>query len=226
VSARTPDPATPQVSFATLRTGVTITSLIGIATGYVSYTHALYVARLAGADGMVAYVVPLFADGLILLSSTALYAAAQAKVKRPPWATGGLALGIVVTVVMNVSAGAQHGPAGALVAALAPVVFLVSLEVLIWLFRMARGGHAPDTPGQCPHGVAGSVDEAVRMDWLHRRDCLGEDVTYVQHGARWGIDRRKVPELVAPAAPPDVAGPSIPPGGSSHPSLNGSGPHA
>lgn len=198
-----------EVSRATLRTGVAITSAIGLATGFVSYTHALFVARLAGATGVVAYVVPLFADGLILLCSTALYAAAQAKVKRPPWATGGLMFGIVVTVVMNVSAGAQHGVRGALVAALAPVVFLVSLEVLIWLFRMARGGHVPDTPAQCPHGVPGSVEEAVRMDWLHRRDCLGEEVNYVKHGARWGIDRRKMPELVGAAAP----------------SANGSGPH-
>ncbi len=182
-----------------LRTGVVITSLIGLATGKVSYSHALYIAKLAGTTGMDAYLVPLFADGLILLSSTALYAAAQARVTRPRWATGGLVFGVVVTVVMNVSAGAAAGMRGALVAALAPVVFLVSLEVLIWLFRQGHGDTVPDKPEQCPHGVAGSVDEAVRLDFEHRRDCLGERPTYIEHGARWGIDRRRVPELVGAA---------------------------
>ena len=90
------------------------------------------------------------------------------------------------------------GPALALVDALAPVVFLVSLEVLVWWFRLGRPGQVPDRPPQCPHGVPSSLDEAVRIDWEHRRDCLGEDVKYIGHGARWGIDRRKVPESSAP----------------------------
>lgn len=190
-----------------LRTGVVITSLIGLATGKVSYSHALYIARLAGADGVDAYLVPLFADGLILLSSTALYAAAQARTRRPMWATGGLVFGIVVTVVMNVSAGAAHGTVGALVAALAPIVFLISLEVLIWLFRMARNQAEPASPEHCPHGVAGSVPDAIRMDWLHRRDCLGEQPSYIEHGQRWGIDRRKVPDLVTASTNGNGSGP-------------------
>ena len=61
-----------------LRTGVVITTLIGVATAVVSYYHALFVVREAGTTGRLAYLVPLFADGLILLCSTALYAAAQA----------------------------------------------------------------------------------------------------------------------------------------------------
>lgn len=190
---------TRRVSRRTLYTGVGITSAIGLGTGVVSYTHALFIARLAGNHGAVPYIVALFADGLILLSSTALYAAAQARVARPAWATGGLVFGIVVTVVMNVSAGAadkQSRVTGSLVAALAPVVFLISLEVLVWMFRLGRMGTPGDTAPRCPHGVASSVGEAIRADWYHRRDCLGENPTYIEHGARWGIDRRRVPELV------------------------------
>ncbi len=196
----------------TLFTAVIITSLIGVATGIVSYSHALYIARLAGNTGLIAYLVPLFADGLIVLSSTALYAAAQARVDRPGWATGGVIFGVVVTIVMNVSAGAAHGWTGALVGALAPVIFIVSLEVLTWLFRLARPPAPDDSPPQCAHGVPSSVDEAIRTDFLHRRDCLGLKPTYSEHGTRWGIDRRKVSELVAALSEPAAA------------SMNGSGP--
>jgi hypothetical protein len=196
------------VSRRTLHTAVGITSAIGLATAVVSYSHALYVVRDVGNAGPIAYLVPLFADGLILLSSTALYAAAQARVKRSLWATAGLIIGVAVTIVMNVAAGAAVPRArvgGALVAALAPLVFLVSLEVLVWLFRLGRTT-PDDRPARCPHGVASSAEEAVRADWFHRRDCLGESPTYIEHGARWGIDRRRVPELVTV-------------------SVNGDGPH-
>jgi len=182
-----------------VRTGVAITSLIGLGTGIYSYFDALFVAREAGTIGRTAYLVPLFGDGLILLSSTALYAAARAGARRPGWATAGLIIGIAVTVAMNVAAGVAHSWADALVDALAPIVFLIALEVLIYLFRLGRGGQVPDRPAQCPHGVPSNVDEAVRLDWEHRKDCLGEKPSYVQHGARWGVDRRRVPELVGAA---------------------------
>lgn len=195
------------VSRRTLYTGVVITSLIGVATGIVSYSHALDVARTVGCHGLIAALVPLFADGLILLSSAALYAAAQASVRRPLVAWAGLVTGIAVTVVMNVSAGWHQGWGGRLVAALAPAVFLISLEVLIWLFRLNAGGHQPDKPEQCPHGVPGSVAEAIRADYWHRTTCLGETVTYVEHARRWDTDRRRMPELVGAVASTNGSGP-------------------
>ncbi len=124
-----------------LRAGVAITSLIGLGAGIYSYNDALFVAREAGTSGRPAYLVPLFADGLILLCSTALYAGTQASpAKRSAWATAGLIMGIAVTVVMNVFAGLAHSPADALIDAMAPVVFLIALEVLIWQFRLGRHG--------------------------------------------------------------------------------------
>jgi hypothetical protein len=188
------------VSRRTLYTAVAITSLIGAATGVVSYSHGLYVARDVGNTGLIAWLVPGFADGLILLSSNALYAATQSGVRRPAAAYAGLITGILVTVVMNVSAGWHEGWGGRLVAALAPTVFLLSLEVLFWLFRLSRGTHEPAKPAQCPHGVPGSVPEAIRADYWHRVQCLGEEVTYSGHATRWGADRRKMSELVGPVA--------------------------
>lgn len=198
-------PDTPPAIRRSVRTGVVITSLIGAAAAIYSYNDALFVVREAGTTGRLAYLVPLFADGLIALCSTALYAAAQAKVSRPWWATGGLVFGIVVTVVMNVSAGVARSTADALVDALAPIVFLIALEVLVWFFRTARLPHEPDSDPQCPHGVPTSRDEAVRLDFEHSRDCLGVKPTFIELGARWDIDRRKVPDLIG--------------------SVNGSGPH-
>lgn len=196
-----------EITRRTLYTGVAITSFIGAATGIVSYSHALDVARTVGCHGLIAALVPLFADGLIMLCSTALYAAAQAAVRRPLAAWLGLCTGIAVTVVMNVSAGWHEGWGGRLVAGLAPAVFLFSLEVLVWLFRASRGGQDPDKPAQCPHGVPGSVAEAIRADYFHRRDCLGEEVTYVSAAQRWGVDRRRMPELVGAAASTNGSGP-------------------
>lgn len=186
-----------------VRTGVIITLLIGIGTGGYSYNDALFVAREVGTTGRLAYLVPLFGDGLILLCSTALYAAARATGHpRPetPWAARiGLIIGIAVTVVMNVAAGLAHSTADALVDALAPIVFLIALEVLVYQFRLSRRGQVSDRPAQCPHGVPSNLDEAVRLDYEHRRDCLKQKPSNVEHGARWGIDRRRVPELVGAA---------------------------
>jgi hypothetical protein len=197
---------TPDSLRRALRTGVVITSAIGLATAVYSFNDALIVAHHAGARGRLAYLVPLFADGLIALCSTALYAAAQAKVRRPWAAMAGLVFGIAVTVCMNVAAGAYTGVTLALIDALAPIVFLIALEILVWQFRTGRRGQVPDKPAQCPHGVPSSLEEAVRLDFEHRRDCLGVKPSYLSHGARWGIDRRRVPELVGAA-------------------LNGGGPH-
>ena len=179
-----------------LRTGVVITSAIGGATAVYSFHDALIVAHHAGERGDFAYLVPLFADGLIALCSTALYAAAQAKVRRPWAGMTGLVFGIAVTVLLNIAAGAYTGKLLALIDGLAPVVFLIALEILVWQFRLGRRGQQPDKPAQCPHGVPSNLDEAVRLDFEHRRDCLKDKPSYLQHGARWGIDRRRVPELV------------------------------
>lgn len=189
-----------------VRVGVTITSLIGAAAAFYSFNDALFVVRRAGTTGGLAYIPPLFADGLIALCSAALYAHSRASRRRPAWPSAGVIIGIAVTVVMNVAAGLAHSWADALIDALAPVVFLIALEVLVGQFRLTRPGPAADRPRQCPHGVPSSFEEAVRLDYEHRRDCLGERPSNVQHGQRWGVDRRRVPELVGAA-------------------LNGDGPH-
>lgn len=184
--------------------GVVVTSLIGAATAVVSYTHALDVVRLVHNTGYVAYLIPLFADGLILLCSIAIYAASQVKPGVSPWAWAGLVFGCGVTVAMNVIAGLPGGLGGALVGALTPAVLFVSLEVLAWLLRHGPAPGPRDERRRCPHDVPAGVADAAVTDFLHRRDCLGQDPLYKDIADAWGVDRRKLPARVAAASQPDA----------------------
>lgn len=203
-------PITPQpASRRTRATSIVIAALLGAATAVISYSHGLDVVRSVGTTGYVAALTPLCPDGLIAISSAALYYAAQSGTDRPLWAVGGLWGGIAVTVTINVCAGLPDGRKAALIAAMAPVVLVVSLEILIWILRNAP---RQPRPQRCPHPLPGSVAEAIATGFLHQRDCLGQQVTYAEHGTRWGVDRRRVAELVQAAAQsPNGAGPM--PGG-------------
>jgi hypothetical protein len=186
-------------------TGITVTSLIAIGTAIVSYSHGLDVVREVGNRNWIAFLIPLFADGLIFLCSIALFAAATTGAPCG-WAWAGLLLGVGVTVTMNVTAGWPGGIGGALVGALTPAVLFIALKVLEWLLRL----QVAPTAVNCPHSLPRTVADAAALDFLHSRDCLGEGPTYSDIAARWGVDRRKLPELVAAmsqelAGPPELA---------------------
>lgn len=189
--------------------------LLGAGVAVLSYEHALTVARWWGAHNWTAYLVPLLGDGLIVVCSAVLYDAAQAKAPRPWQGVAGLWLGIAVTVALNVASGWPHGWATRCINALPPVVLLVAIEVLMVMFRRVRVVAAvPAGEDRCPHGVASSLEEAIRLDFEHRRDCLLEPVSQREHAATWGVGKTTVARLVAAPAPELV------------PSVNGSGPHA
>jgi hypothetical protein len=149
-------------------TAVAVVSLIALDAAVISYSHALTVIRAWVGGARLAYLVPLLPDGLILLSSVAIYEAARAGVPRPRWAYAGLGLGCFVTVALNVAAGWHHGWGGRLVDALAPVVLLLALEILAGILRRGRGSDVPRpaaaAPGQLPPL---SLDEAVRAAAPH-----------------------------------------------------------
>lgn len=69
--------------------------------GWVSYTHALDVTRLAGEADTVAYAYPTFIDGVVYMSSMVLLAAARGQRKPPPLAWWSLATGIEPTAVLT-----------------------------------------------------------------------------------------------------------------------------
>lgn len=179
-------------------TGIAVTSLIALGTAIVSYNHALDVIRQVGVHGRIAYLIPLFADGLIFLCSIALFAATAAEASCW-WAWSGLVIGVGVTVTMNVVAGVAAADTrwgrigGALVGALTPVVLFWSLNVLEWLLRLQVAPAAVN----CPHGLPATVADAAAADFLHRRDCLAQEPTYAAVASWWGVDRRRLPDLVA-----------------------------
>ncbi len=196
-----------------LTAGLALAALAAI-TGIVSYLHALAVVHATGSTGAVAYLVPLVADLMIVTASLALLDAIRHRARKPPLAMLSLAVGIGATLAMNVAAGSQNGAGGALVASLPPVAFVLSLETLMGIVRLARGGTAVQeaaTGEPCPHGVARTADEAIVNAWLHARDCLGEPLSQRQHAATWGVPRTKVAALVGSLNghhPPEAGEPS------------------
>ena len=178
--------------------GVALAGLAGI-TGVISYLHALTVAEWTGSRGLVAHLIPLVADLMIVTASMALLDRERRRRARPWLPASSLTAGIGATVAMNVCAGFRNGAGGALVACLAPVALVLSLETLMWLIQSAPDGPAPatgDDGEQCPHGVARTVDEAIVNAWLHARDCLGERPVQRQLATAFDVPRTKVAALV------------------------------
>jgi hypothetical protein len=122
---------------STRRFAAGVTLFIALAAAALSYDHALIVARLVHTERWLAFVVPLLPDGMIVLCSAALYDGALDNV-RPFWAMAGLGLGIGVTVLLNVAAGWQYGAGARWLNALPPVALVISIEVLIGIFRRGR----------------------------------------------------------------------------------------
>jgi Protein of unknown function (DUF2637) len=179
--------------------GLALFALAAI-TGIVSYLHGLTVVHRTGTRGDVAYLIPLVADLMILTASLALLDAIRNHARKPKLAIVSLAAGIGWTVAMNVAAGWLEGTGAALIAAGVPVAFVLSLETLMGIVRLARSGGNADHPAatgdQCPHIAAGTVDEAVVAAYLHGRDCLGESLSQRQLSAAFGVPRAKVAALV------------------------------
>lgn len=169
-------------SRATRRFAVAVTLFIAFAAAALSYDHALIVARLVGTEPPLAYLVPLLPDGLIVLSSTALYEAAQAHAVRPGWATGGLVLGIGVTLVLNVASGWPHGWGGRLLNALPPLALIVAIEVLIGIFRRVRAEAQGAVTEPGPKPPVHLALARIREDYSQRQlaDALGLNPTHVQ----------------------------------------------
>lgn len=168
-------------------------------TGVISYLHALTVAEWTGSRGLVAHLIPLVADLMIVTASMALLDRKRRRHGMPWLPAASLTVGIGATVAMNVCAGLHDGAGGALVASLAPVALVLSLETLMWLIKST----SPPSPlaglgdgEQCPHGVALTADEAIVNAWLHTRDCLGEQPVQRRFATAFDVPRTKVAALV------------------------------
>ncbi len=140
-------------------------ALLAAFAAVISYTDGLFLVRMAGEHGRVAYLYPLLPDGLIVISWASLYAAASEGAARPRWATAGVVVGAMLTLAMNVAAGWSHSSLDARQTVRA-VVFFVALEILIGHVRRGRGGDvALPVPAACDHEPpppAMTLDDAIR----------------------------------------------------------------
>jgi Protein of unknown function (DUF2637) len=133
-------------------TGSAATVVAGVAgtAGWVSYTHALAVVRLAGETGPVAFAYPTFIDGTVYMSSMVLLLAARRKTDAPALAWWSLATGIALTLAANVYSMASHGLLGGVAGALPAVALVMSYELLMWLIRKRSAAPLPDTGPAVP----------------------------------------------------------------------------
>lgn len=191
---------------------------VSLIAGIASYFHALAVVQAAGATAPVAYLVPALADLVILGASADLLAASRAGHARPKLTMLALAVGVVVTLAMNVAAGWHHGLGGRLVAGWPALAFVLALESLAGLVRRGRGGvslsPAPATCGQSEPAEPPSTGEALRvlLETGSRR-VLAEAL---------GVPKSRVDTWAART--PDVAGTDDPPAVPA--TLNGRAPDA
>src|ERR1019366_8604445 len=88
-----------------------------------------------------------------------------------------------------------------------PVALVLSLETLMGLVRRSRelevsrgDGRAGPRPGQCPHQVAMTADDAVVSAYLHGRDCDCDcdcdTPSQRQLAAQFGVSRARVAALI------------------------------
>lgn len=181
-------------------------SLGGIALvgGTASYLRALGVIQAVDGRNIMAVFEAALADPTIAAASVNIVDAHRRGAKVPKMSVVSIAVAVVVTLGANVVYGDPHPLPKWLVNVWPPVAFLLAFESLMSYLR--RGHARPfaateshDSP--CPHHAAASLDDAVRQAWAHEAECEGVKPTYVDLAARFGLDRKRVADLVRVGSP-------------------------
>ena len=211
--------------------------------GWISYTDALSVARMAGNTGGIAYAYPAIPDGLLFFSLLSAWEAARAGVGRSRWAVAGLVLGAGMTLAANVGAGLAHTVLDALIDGLVPVCFFIAVEIVLWHVRRVRAP-GPETASagasvpaslptlrqlQAKHGCGQATARKIRAELAafergrgNSNLTTGAGITPATQRSRGGavppappaVPAARLPAGVPPTAPDTPAG-----------ALNGSAPH-
>lgn len=146
--------------------------VVALVAGAASYQHIAAVALSAGEPDWVAYTLPLAIDGLIVVGVMALLEdkAAGLLPRRSAWLA--VVVGVVATLAANV-ASAEPTATARLVAAAAPVAFLISVEVLTRSGRPASSSGGSLSPAPATRGVAVGAGVGVGA----ADDTRGDSVT-------------------------------------------------
>jgi hypothetical protein len=187
---------------------------ISLVAGIGSYLSTLVVIQAARGHTPMTYFEAALADPTIAAASVNLVDAHRNNAKVPKFSIVSIAVAAVVTLGANYFVTEPLEVPKWLVNVWTPVAFLLAFESLMSYLRRGRAAATPDgaathsQDGACPHHVAASVDDAVRQAYAHEAECEGGKPTFVDLAARFGLDRKRVAELVKPAAPEPPAGAS------------------
>jgi hypothetical protein len=141
---------------------------------------------------------PAAADGLILAASLVLLHEARNGRDAPGLALLMLWLGIAATIGANIAYGAGFGLLGAVISAWPAVAFIGAVEMVMQLVRRVRGPlPAPAAP--VVPAVPGDVEQAVRAAYA-ASVAAGAPLSQRAMATRFGLSRRKVSQLITPAA--------------------------
>lgn len=128
-----------------------VLAVAGVAA-WISYRHAVQIVTAHGEPGIVGQCYPVVIDGLIVAASMVLLDAAKHRETAPRLAWWLLGAGIVATLAVNVLAGAEAGPLGAVIAAWPALAFVGCYELVMILVRASarRAGEqaGPDAEPQ------------------------------------------------------------------------------
>lgn len=223
----TPPPAaTTPARTRWLATGITLAAALSAITGVISYKHGLDVARTTGNAGLVSYLLPLVPDLMIAMSSLVLFVDSLMDAERPRAAVAALVAGIGWTVAQNVAAGWHQGWGGRIIDAGIPLGFVLTFELLLWLFRRFRR----TTPGETPATGGGEPGSPEPLDTMAALQALLDSESERNLAFVLKVDRMKVRawQTQMDAAAGDVVEgtPEPEPAEVPVPALNGSGPGA
>ncbi|CNG14016.1 Protein of uncharacterised function (DUF2637) [Mycobacterium tuberculosis] len=177
----------------------------------ISYAHMLDLVRTHGETGVTARLAPFTVDGLIWAASMVILDASRRDRPIPALAAWSLAAGICATVGANVAHGAAHGPIGALVSAWPALALVGSFELLMTLTRRQvprpvtaprPGRTGPEQPDPGCASLVQPVEQAVLAEYRASLHGPGRPVSQRYLAEKYGIDRRKVKQIITGAESP------------------------
>ncbi|MBO3746149.1 DUF2637 domain-containing protein [Streptosporangiaceae bacterium NEAU-GS5] len=180
----------------------------------ISYEHAYELVSSHGESGITARLVPFTVDGLIWAASMVILDASRRQRSVPSLAKWSLGVGIVATIGANVAHGMNHGAVGAVVSAWPAVALVGSFELLMLLTRTAA--LSASTPAvEMPEDILPMLEEpertetvqttpeeAILADYLASLNGPGRPLSQRFLADKYGVDRRKVKQIVSTAAQP------------------------
>ncbi|MFF0520178.1 DUF2637 domain-containing protein [Actinomadura nitritigenes] len=192
-----------------ITTALAVVAVAAVAA-VISYRHAYELVHSHGESGPTARLVPFTVDGLIWAASMVILDASRRRQPAPSLAKWSLAVGIVATVGANVAHGTSHGVIGAVVSAWPALALVGSFELLMTLTRSAaRGDLVRDEDRTAPEHprteMEQTPEQAVLDEYRASLQGPGRPVSQRYLAEKYGIDRRKVKQLITNVEQPTPA---------------------